>query len=77
MAFGQPPPNPFQRFYNIKSTMQDLITKSPMQESATPGISKEKPWPFICANIIRKHDGEVGVNSVSGQGSTFWFNLPK
>ncbi|WP_367866060.1 ATP-binding protein [Pedobacter sp. WC2423] len=32
---------------------------------------------FICANIIRKHDGEIGVDSEPGKGSTFWFTLPK
>ncbi|HKG05615.1 MAG TPA: PAS domain-containing sensor histidine kinase [Pedobacter sp.] len=32
---------------------------------------------FICANIIRKHEGEIGVDSEPGQGSTFWFTLPK
>ncbi|RZL98779.1 MAG: hypothetical protein EOO88_60260 [Pedobacter sp.] len=32
---------------------------------------------FICANIIRKHEGEIGMDSMTGQGSTFWFTLPK
>lgn len=31
---------------------------------------------YICAEIIYKHDGEVGVESKLGQGSTFWFTLP-
>jgi len=32
---------------------------------------------FISASIIRRHEGEIGVDSVPGQGSTFWFTLPK
>jgi PAS domain S-box-containing protein len=31
---------------------------------------------FICAEIIKKHGGEIGVNSQLGQGSTFWFSVP-
>ena len=31
---------------------------------------------YICAEIIRKHNGEIGVDSLIGQGSTFWFKLP-
>lgn len=30
----------------------------------------------ICRAIIEQHQGEVGVESVKGQGSTFWFTLP-
>jgi PAS domain S-box-containing protein len=32
---------------------------------------------FICASIIRKHEGEIGVESQPGTGTTFWFILPK
>jgi len=30
----------------------------------------------ICKTIIEYHQGQVGVQSVPGQGSTFWFTLP-
>jgi PAS domain S-box-containing protein len=31
---------------------------------------------YICAEIIKKHNGQIGVNSELGKGSTFWFILP-
>ncbi len=30
----------------------------------------------ICRTIIQRHQGQVGVESAPGQGSTFWFTLP-
>lgn len=31
---------------------------------------------YICAEIIQKHGGKIGVDSEPGQGSTFWFTVP-
>lgn len=30
----------------------------------------------ICAEIIKMHDGQIGVNSEPGKGSSFWFTVP-
>ncbi|MFT3934583.1 MAG: hybrid sensor histidine kinase/response regulator [Chitinophagaceae bacterium] len=31
---------------------------------------------YICAEIIERHSGKYGVDSIPGQGSTFYFELP-
>jgi PAS domain S-box-containing protein len=31
---------------------------------------------YICSEIIKMHGGEIGVDSVIGKGSSFWFTIP-
>lgn len=31
---------------------------------------------YICAEIIKKHNGQIGAESELNKGSTFWFTLP-
>ncbi len=31
---------------------------------------------YLCAEIVKYHKGEIGVDSLEGRGSSFWFKLP-
>ncbi len=31
---------------------------------------------YICSEIIKKHNGDIGVDTEAGKGSAFWFTLP-
>jgi signal transduction histidine kinase len=32
---------------------------------------------YISAEIVKKHNGKIGVKSELGKGSTFWFTVPR
>lgn len=53
----------FERYYRVQSDRQKNISGF--------GIGL-----YLSAEIIRRHNGRVGVDSEVGKGSRFWFKLP-
>ena len=54
----------FERFYRVQNSTTNIISGF--------GIGL-----YLSAEIIQRHDGEIGVDSTPGLGSTFWFTLPQ
>jgi len=52
----------FDRFYRVDDS-----------SSAFPGLGLGL---YISSEIIKKHNGKMGLNSEAGKGSAFWFTLP-
>ncbi len=55
-------PNIFSKFYRVEETANRF-------QGLGIGL-------YICAEIIRRHEGEYGVESEPGEGSVFYFSVP-
>ncbi|MEJ6979080.1 PAS domain-containing sensor histidine kinase [Pedobacter sp. P351] len=55
-------PHLFERYYQVN------------KKGKNPGLGLGL---YISAEIVRSHEGEIGVKSELGNGSTFWFTIPK
>lgn len=55
----------FERFYRVPEVT--------VQSGSGVGLGLGL---YIASNIVEQHHGRIGVESTSGKGSTFWFELP-
>ena len=53
----------FERYYRVESKSMGTISGF--------GIGL-----YLCSEIIQRHNGNIGAESILSEGSTFWFKLP-
>ena len=59
-----------------KEHQQHIFSKFYRVEEAASRFQGLGIGLYICAEIIRRHEGTFGVESEPGQGATFYFSVP-
>jgi two-component system sensor histidine kinase/response regulator len=59
-----------------KENQSDIFSKFYRVEESANRFQGLGIGLYICAEIVRRHDGQYGVESEPGRGSAFYFSLP-
>jgi signal transduction histidine kinase len=60
-----------------KSQQQKIFSRFYRVEDTSPSISGLGIGLYISYDIVTKHNGRIWVESEPGNGSTFYFEIPK
>ncbi|HTB51561.1 MAG TPA: ATP-binding protein [Ferruginibacter sp.] len=59
-----------------KSEHQKIFDRFYRSKEGKSGVSGFGLGLYICAEIIKRHNGKIWVESVEGEGATFYFDIP-
>jgi signal transduction histidine kinase len=59
-----------EKYYGQLFTMFKRLHSREQYEGTGIGLAS-------CKKIVERHEGDIGIKSTPGKGSTFWFTLPR